>query len=529
MYPKITLQKLQTILNQRFEDGFLTLRDLPNPSTLKDMDKATTRIVEAIKKNQKIYIIGDYDVDGVVSTTLMKLFFDHIDYDVSYIIPNRFSDGYGLSSSVLDRVYECDLIITVDNGISAYDASLICEQRGIELIVTDHHLLPPKLPKAYAIIDQKQDDCTFPYDEICGAQIAWYLIASLKRALNLDINMIELLEFCSLAIIADMMPLLHINRVMTIAGIKAINTSNKAPIKAIKEHLDKEVINSEDIAFFIAPVLNSAGRMEDASFAVDFLLSSNIYDARSRLQKLLSFNEARKDIEASITKEAIAKASKDDDIIVVDGKKWHEGVVGIVAARVGRELDKPCIILTKCEEDSLKGSGRSFCECNLFDVVGECREILTKFGGHSAAIGLSLKSSNLDTFRKKLQEIYKSKNYQKSLYDSEIVGEIDFRDISFEMINLIKEYEPFGMGNPAVKFIAKNVEVLSVDTMGKDAQHQRFAFKQNGVIHIGVKFKSSIQVEPSSFVDITFNLNENSFRGEKSIQLFIDKIIINYR
>jgi len=528
MYPKVNLQKLQSILNDRFEDGFLTLRDLPKPSLLKDMNKATTRIVEAISKKQKIYIIGDYDVDGVVATTLMKLFFDYVEYDVNYIIPNRFSDGYGLSSSVLDRVYECDLIITVDNGISAYDASLICEQRGIDLIVTDHHLLPPKLPKAYAIIDQKQDDCTFPYDEICGAQIAWYLIASLKSALNLDINMIELLEFCSLAIIADMMPLTHINRVMTIAGIKAINTSVKAPIKAIKEHLDKEVINSEDIAFFIAPVLNSAGRMEDASFAVDFLLSTNIYDARSKLQKLISFNENRKDIEASITKEALSKASKDDDIIVVDGEDWHEGVVGIVAARVGRELEKPCIILTNSNEDTLKGSGRSFYECDLFEVVGECRDMLDKFGGHSAAIGLSLKSKNLPLFKTKLQDIYRSKNYTKTTYDSEIVGEIDFRDISFELIELIKCYEPFGMGNPAVKFIAKNVEVLKVDTMGKDAQHQRFALRQNGVVFIGVKFKSSVQIEASNIVEISFHLNENNFRGEKSIQLFIDKINISY-
>jgi len=528
MYDKIDIDSLQTILHNRFEGGFLTLRDLPNPSLFKDMSRATARVVDAIKNREKIYIIGDYDVDGVVSTTLMKLFFDYIEYDVEYIIPNRFSDGYGLSPNVMERVGDCDLIITVDNGISAYEASLICQKRGIDLIVTDHHLIPPKLPIAFAIIDQKQEECSFPYPEVCGAQIAWYLIASLKSALSIDINMIELLELCSLAIIADMMPLLHINRAMSIAGIKALNSSSRFAIRAIKEHLDKDILSSEDIAFFIAPVLNSAGRMDDAIYAVDFLLSSNIYDARSSLQKLIKFNELRKDIEANITKEAISLADDSDDVLVVVGDDWHEGVVGIVAARVARELEKPCIILTSAKDGNLKGSGRSFCECNLFDIVSECRESLSKFGGHSAAIGLSLDSSNLDSFKSKLQSIYKSKNYKNDVYDSEIVGEIDFRDISFEMIELIREYEPFGMANPAVKFIAKDVEILKVDTMGKDAQHQRFALRQNGVILIGVKFKSSIQVEASDIVDITFHLNENNFRGEKSIQLFIDKIIINY-
>jgi single-stranded-DNA-specific exonuclease len=421
------------------------------------------------------------------------------------------------------------LIITVDNGISAYEAAKICQQRGIDLIITDHHLLPPKIPQAYAIVNQKQPDCPFEYDEVCGAQIAWYLVASLKNYLNIDIKMVEYLQYTAIAIIADMMPLHHINRAMVIAGIKALNQSTKPAIKAIFEKLDKNSITSEDIAFFVAPLLNSAGRMQDAKYAVEFLLSSNIYDARIRLERLIEFNDTRKEIEALITKEAIKKANLDDDVLIIDGKEWHEGVVGIVAARVGRHFDKPCIILSENENGTLKGSGRSFCECDLFDIVDDCREYLDKFGGHSAAIGLSLHKSNLSSFIDKIQDIYKSKNYQKSDFDSQIVGEIEFKDISFELINLIKQYEPYGQGNPTPKFLSTNVEILLVENIGKDKNHLRFLLKQGDITFVALKFKTDEQFEVNDKINISYTINENHFRGDVTLQLLLDKITIIYQ
>jgi single-stranded-DNA-specific exonuclease len=189
VYPTLTLQRLQTLLQTRFEEGFLTLRDLPQPSTFKDMDKTTKRIVSAIQKKEKITIICDYDVDGVTSTTLMKLFFEEIEYEIEWIIPNRFRDGYGLSSNIIPRILGTDLAITVDNGISAVYAAKLCKEEGIELIITDHHILAPEIPDVYAIINQKQEECEFPYKEVCGAQISWYLIASLKNALDVKIDM----------------------------------------------------------------------------------------------------------------------------------------------------------------------------------------------------------------------------------------------------------------------------------------------------------------------------------------------------
>jgi single-stranded-DNA-specific exonuclease len=528
-YPKITLSSLHLLLQKRFEkEGFLSLKDLPNPSLLKDMERATERIVKAIKKGEKIVLIGDYDVDGVVSTTLMKHFFEEIDIDLDWIIPNRFTDGYGLSPTIVPRIEGYDLAITVDNGISAVDAARMCKTMGIDLIITDHHLLPPQIPEAYAIVDQKQEACSFPYEDICGAQIAWYLIASLNRALGVKIDTKSYLELVAIAIIADMMPLKHINRAMVLAGIQLLNQSSSAPIRAFKEYLDKESFAGDDIGFQIAPILNSAGRMEDASMAVDFLLSKNIYDARSRLEKLVRLNNSRKEVETAITQQALAQADESDEVLVVYGEDWHEGVVGIVAARVARHYEKPVIALTRSKNGDYKGSGRSFGVCNLFEITSSCRDLLLKFGGHHAAIGLSLVEENMEIFREKLQKNYRLQVYEENKYDPDIVGELDFTEINFELTKLISRYEPYGQENPKPKFITKDVTILQAEKMGKEGEHLRFAFDQKEMIFTGVKFKSREIFTPGESVTLIYTINENHFRGKTTLQLLIERISTNY-
>ncbi len=526
MHKNLTLQALEIQLKERFKEGFLSLKDLPQPSTFKDMDRATARIVDAIKNRENITIIGDYDVDGVTSTTLMKFFFDEIEYPVEWIIPNRFRDGYGLSANIIPRILGTDLAITVDNGISAVYAAKLCKEEGIELIITDHHLLPPEVPEAYAIIDQKQEACNFPYTEVCGAQIAWYLIASLKNALNIKINMISYMELVAIAIIADMMPLQHINRAMVEVGIQALNKSKRPAIKAFLEHSQKETLNAEDIGFFLGPLLNSAGRMEDASFAVDFLASTNIYDARVRLERLKEFNTFRKATEQDITEKAMLQVNSDDEVIVVEGEGWHEGVVGIVAARIARHHEKPCIVLSQSKEGVLKGSGRSFGECNLFGIVERCREHLEKFGGHKAAIGLSMQKKNFKAFKVQMQQNFASNGHMNETIDLDILGNLHFRDISFNLTALVKKYEPYGQGNPMPKFISTNVEILQADTMGKEGEHLRFSFLQDGLVMQGVKFKTREVFKVGEKVDITYTVNENYFRGNVNLQLMIDKVMV---
>ena len=525
MYEPLTYQALEILLKNRFEEGFLSLKDLPQPSAFKDMDKATERIVSAIKNREKITIIGDYDVDGVTSTSLMKLFFEEIEYPIEWVIPNRFKDGYGLSANIIPRILGTDLAITVDNGISAVFAAKLCKEQGIELIITDHHLLAPEVPECYAIIDQKQDECTFPYEDVCGAQIAWYLIASLKNALDIQINMISYMELVAIAIIADMMPLQHINRAMVEAGTRALNRSKRPAIKAFLEYHKKEFIRAEDIGFFLAPLLNSAGRMDDAKYAVEFLVSTNIYDARVRLERLIDFNNVRKTTEQLITAKTLAQVNPEDEVIVVEGEEWHEGVVGIVAARVARHYEKPCIVLSNNSKGRLKGSGRSFGSCDLFSIVDSCRTHLEKFGGHRSAIGLSLRTENLKVFKKKLQENYIKGNYIKEEIDPDIVGELTFSDISFDLTKLIKKYEPYGQGNPTPKFISTNVEILQADSMGKEGEHLRFSFVQEGIVMAGVQFKTREVYEVGSMVDIVYTVNENHFRGNVSLQLLVEKIV----
>ncbi|MEA3456089.1 MAG: single-stranded-DNA-specific exonuclease RecJ [Campylobacterota bacterium] len=528
-YPQISLSSLENLLQSRFEkEGFLSLKDLPNPSLLKDMDRATDRIAKAIDEGEKIVLIGDYDVDGVVSTTLMKLFFEEIGVDLEWIIPNRFSDGYGLSPTIVPRIEGYDLAITVDNGISAVSAAAMCKKMGIDLIITDHHLLPPRIPEAYAIVDQKQESCSFPYSDICGAQIAWYLIASLKNRLSVKIDIKAYLELVAIAIIADMMPLKHINRAMVLSGIQLLNQSRRPAIRAFKDHLDRESFAGDDIGFQLAPILNSAGRMEDASLAVEFLASSNIYDARTRLEKLVGLNMQRKEIEQDITQQAIEQVNREDEVIVVYGDTWHEGVVGIVAARISRHFEKPAIVLSKSENGDYKGSGRSFGVCDLFEITGTCREFLHKFGGHQAAIGLSLSKENIEPFIAKLQESYRLKAYKPSDYDPDIVGELNFSEISFDLTKLIRTYEPYGQENQKPKFVTSNVKIIQSDMMGKGGEHLRFALEHNGVIFTGVKFKSSDRFDAGEYVALSYTINENRFRGKVSLQLLIDRININY-
>ena len=525
-YFPINPQQIEKKLKERFFiNGFLSLSNLPKPSTFKDMDKATARIVKAIYTNEKIMLIGDYDVDGVTSTTLMKMFFNEIGVELEWIIPNRFKDGYGLSPNLIPRVEGYDLVITVDNGISAVYASQLCKEKGIDLIITDHHIVPSVIPQAYAIIDQKQEECTFPYEEVCGAQIVWYLIASLNRALNSQIDIKSYLGLVSIAIIADMMPLQHINRAMVTAGLKLLNRSELPAIRAFMEKLDKVALNTDDIGFQIAPVLNSSGRMDDAKWSVEFLLSDNIYDARVRLDRLIDFNTSRKAIEQQITNEAIEKANLNDNVLVIAGEDWHEGVVGIVAARVGRRFEKPTIILTKSEQGELKGSGRSFHVCNLFKITESCRPLLHKFGGHDAAIGLSLASENLEQFRKQINQNYIAQNYNETSFDPDILGELYFSHINFNLVNAMKSYEPYGQGNPRPKFISSNVIIEDVNDMGKEKEHRRFTFSQNRVTQQAVLFKTKEVFHIGQVVTVIYGINENHFNNRVTLQLMVEKII----
>ena len=526
MYPYLLLD-LATIRKQiarRFTADSLTLRDLPSPSAFRSMDRAVMRITEAIREKETIVLVGDYDVDGVMATSVMVHFFAAMDVPLEAHIPNRFTDGYGLSPRVLDKIEYADVIITVDNGIAATEAAEVCRQRGIDLIITDHHIVPHTPPEAYAIVDQKHPECSFPYEEVCGTQIAWYLCAAINRERGTNIDMKTYLDMVAIAIVADMMPLDHINRAMVRRGIDQFARSEWPFARAYREANPKASYTAEDFGFSLAPMINSAGRLEDASIALAYVTAPNIYEARTALERLKYLNDERKRLEQEVTDAAVSQADPDAAVTVVCGEGWHEGVVGIVAARLVRRFSRPAIVLSQ-DGTVCKGSGRSWRECHLYDLLNRQRDRFLGFGGHKAAIGMSIEQEHLEDFTMALQQDAKKMCRDADDHDPDILGELPFTLIDHTLLRLLEQYEPYGQGNPRPKFITRNVTLAALQTMGKEKNHLRFTFESDQRYLQGVQFKTTDTYPLGASLDVIYTLNENHFRGETTIQLMVEKIV----
>ncbi len=517
---KLNKELIYKLLLSRFDGKLLSLKDLPHPYNLKDMQKGIKRVVQAIKDNQKIALIGDYDVDGVTATTIVREFFNFIGYRLEWVIPNRFSDGYGISKSVIDRV-DASLIITVDNGIAAIEPAKICKDRGIDLIITDHHTCGEVLPDAYAVINQKQSDCNFEYKEICGAQIAWYFVSALANELGINFDKKEQLSLVAIAIVADIMPLTGINRAMLKAGLKLLNSSNRPFVKALKDRLNIKEITSETIAFYIAPLLNSAGRLQDASIASQFLITENLDEAMMLLDELIILNNERKALERAITKEAFKQVGKNDAIAVVAGEDWNEGVVGIVAARVAQHFKIPALALS-IKDDICKGSGRSWGDCDLFNLVSKAKEYYLKFGGHKCALGLSFKRDKLDIIKRILN--IEAKNCNKDYIDKTILGELPFSEIDFELLDILDRFEPYGEANPKPKFITKDVQIIDIKELGEDREHKRYRLMHSNRVVTAIEFKSKSSCTINDKIDLIYTINRNEFNDNIYINLFVETI-----
>ena len=510
----LTKQEIKTILSSKIEE--ISPKEIPHFSLLKNIDIATKRVVKAIQNREKIVVVGDYDVDGVTSTTIINQFFKIINYPLQIIIPNRFNDGYGLTPKLMEKIPKCNLIITVDNGISSYEAGKICKLRGIDLIITDHHTPTYPLPEAYTIIDPKQEGETFPFVEICGAEVVWYLCASLKTALNLKIDMREFLDYLVLAIIADVMPLNNINRTLVKMGLQKLSKSQKPFALILKEVLNKENFSSEDIGFNIAPKLNSAGRIKSADIAFKFLNSETLLEARKYYEQLNETNNYRKEIEKEITEISIEN-SNGKHFIIASGD-FHEGVIGIVASRLVHHYKLPAIVFSE-KGEILKGSGRSLGDVNIYNLISKCSEFLEGFGGHKLACGLSLKKDNLKKFIEKIDNETSLIPKDNFYFDEFVLGEISLSECDFELLQIIQMFEPYGEGNPKPKFKSK-VRIENVRNL-KD-NHYKLIFEQNGVYKEGILFRYDGAFPTET--EIIFSVGENSWNGNRTIQLMVDKI-----
>ncbi len=519
----LTLEIIKKILNERTQDDqFASLKDIPHPNGLKDMEKATQRIVEAIKNNETITIVGDYDVDGVVSTALMVNFFQFCNIPVEYIIPNRFEHGYGLSPKILDKI-DGGLIITVDNGISAYEAANICQKKGIDLIITDHHTVGSELPEAFAIVNPKQQDCPFPFKEICGAHVAWYLCGSLKNALGVKYNLMDSLDLLALAIVADIMPMVSLNRTMLKAGLQVIQNSTRPVFIALKQRLGLENINEEDIGFKIAPLINCAGRMNDPSDALELILSEHLELTFDHLEYLIGLNEQRKNQQAMIFEQAKEQVDETKPIILVASDQWNEGIIGIVASKLCEKYKKPSFVLS-IDGEKAKASCRSTDTVDLYELIKSCSSTLLGFGGHKQAAGLALKTQNIQKFETQL-----SQNISQFQSDTDqshnALGVFELDNVGQEVYNLIEAYRPYGITNPYPLFLFENLLIKKINKIGKNKQYSKLILT-NGQTDIDMLvFIDEQSLCEGQNISCVAQISKNEFRNMVEYNLMLKEII----
>lgn len=518
-------EDLYDLLRSRFDSTEKKLSQIPNPSLLHEGERSAKRIAQAIQKGQKITLVGDYDVDGVSATAIVVDFFRQIPYPLEAIIPNRFDDGYGVSPRLLERI-DADLIITVDNGITAIEAAKICKDRKIDLIITDHHTPFENLPDAYSIIDPKLQSCSYPFADICGAQVAWLLLGLLKKELKLSIDMKQFLDILTIAIIADIMPLIDINRSLVKEGLKLLSSSTRPSSIIIRDFLNKRVISAEDIAFQIAPRINSAGRLEDASIALEFFIAQDTNTAYQQFEILNQLNEFRKETEAQATKDAIQCVDLEDDIIVVAKEGWHEGVVGIVASRLVDYFAKPAIVLSINKENA-KGSARSIAEVNIYELLKKSEDLLTKFGGHKMAAGLGCKTSEIQNLRLALNESAKALPKESFIPKETVLGTLASESIDYELLDLLESFEPYGESNPRPTFFIKDAEILTITPLGKDKNHCKILLRQfahdSQTLEL-ILFRQLLEMPKDRKLTCSYTINKNEFNSRISIQLLINKI-----
>src|SRR5882724_4311690 len=429
------------------------LSALHDPWLMKDMDKAVERVIAAINNNEKILVFGDYDVDGTTSVACMYQFLKKIHSQLDFYIPHRYREGYGVSKAGIDFAKEngFTLIISLDCGIKSADLITYAKGLDIDFIVCDHHLPDAKLPPAVAILNPKQEDCNYPYKELCGSGVGFKLICALAEKMNLPAqDTFQYLDLLATAIAADIVPMTGENRILAFHGLKKANENPNNGIRALAKlsGLVKE-LHINNLVFMIAPRVNAAGRMDDARKAVQMFVSETYEEALAFAEMLHSDNTDRKEADLSITEEALAMIANNKDwhekkSTVVFQSHWHKGVVGIVASRLIEHYHRPTIVLTQSGEFAA-GSARSVPGFNLYEAIHACKDHLLGYGGHFAAAGMTLELKQVEAFREKFEEIVSSTILPEQLIPEIITdAEISVKDIKWPFYNILCQMEPFG-------------------------------------------------------------------------------------
>ncbi|WAJ24611.1 single-stranded-DNA-specific exonuclease RecJ [Lacrimispora xylanolytica] len=517
------------------------LKDLYNPYLLKDMELTVSIIREKVREEKRIRIVGDYDIDGVCSTYLLYRALTEIGAYADYEIPDRIRDGYGINESIIRQAAEdgIDTILTCDNGIAATAQIRLAKELGLTVLITDHHDIMKEegveiLPPADAIINPKQMACHYPYPEICGGLVAYKLVQALYEAYSISQEKwLEMLEFAAIATVGDVMKLQDENRIIVKEGLKRMGQTKSLGLRKLieKNNLDEDNITAYQIGFVIGPCLNAGGRLHTAKLALSLLLSESEEEADRMALELKDLNDQRKTMTRQGTEEAVEQVEalyKDHKVLVVYLPSCHESLAGIIAGRLREQYQKPAFVLTDGEE-GVKGSGRSIETYHMFDALVEVKELLSKFGGHPMAAGLSLKKENVDEFRRRLNENAKlgEEDFIKKIW---IDVPMPLEYINEPLIEELDLLEPFGQGNEKPLFAQKGLSIRSVRVMGKNRNVVKFSLaSEKGMPMDGLLFADGDsflhELSGSRKIDVIYYPAVNEYNGNKSLQI----VIKNYK
>ena len=524
-----------------------TIADLYDGMLMKDMDKAVAVLGEKIKENAKIRIIGDYDIDGIQSTYILLEGFRMLGADVDSDIPDRMKDGYGLNRNLIDRALEADVdtIVTCDNGIAAAEEIAYAKSMGMTIVETDHHEVPYTeigagrryiLPEADAVVDPKQEDCTYPFKGLCGAAVAYKLVEALMEAMGKDAEDADyLMENVAIATIGDVMDLVDENRIFVKQGLDMLKRTENLGLKALMgcTGVNVDKLSPYHIGFVIGPCMNASGRLDTAKRALELLEAKKVAEADLLAGDLKALNESRRDMTDRVVDEAMAKVEqtdiRGDKVLVIYLPDCHESLAGLVAGRVRENYYRPVFVLTD-SEDGVKGSGRSIESYSMYEELTGCGDLLTKFGGHPMAAGLSLDKENVEKFKRRL-------NDQCTLSEEELTEkvvidmELPFAAITEQFIEELEYMEPFGKGNTKPVFAARGVVMQHVKIIGKNKN----VAKATAIDAAGNRMEAICFHDAQEFAErceknngkmsITFYPGINEFRGERKIQI----VITHYR
>ncbi len=531
--------------------------DFHDPFLLKDMDRAVERILKAVENKEKIYIYGDYDVDGVTSVSMLYLYLTSLGAEVGIKIPKRDGEGYGVSAPAVRAIAEdgAKLIITVDTGITAGAEVKLAAELGVDFVVTDHHECHSELPPACAVVNPHRADCGYPFSELAGVGVVFKTVCAceIRRAENMGTSVLEAVkrtcgeysELVAVGTIADVMPLVDENRLIVSLGLSKLSRGEGRPgLLALLDASGKKgnagqrarQVTSGTVGFGIAPRINAAGRMSDALIAVRLLLTSDGAEAKKYAEELCEINRRRQAEENKIASEAYAMMESgeydNDKVIILAGDTWQQGIIGIVSSRITERYGLPSILVSfggsvgeqASEEDCGKGSGRSIKGMDLVAALGYCEELLVKYGGHELAAGLTVKRGQIEAFRKKINEYAERHITEDMLTASEEADfELEAKDIDMSFADELSYLEPFGTGNPSPQFILRGARLARISHIG-GGKHTKLILEKDGILLTAMYFgigEGELEFKTGDTADILFQLDINDFRGVRSVQLLV--------